>query len=783
MSRKFIYSEKGKGIASPCLPPKIPRVSIPAFDDSELRRKHSLTIIGRLTNPLAQRVWGMIPFLADLWKTSTRPIGADLGQGRFQFQFSSEQDLFSIPIHLCSEEMFISVAKGVGIFEKAEITNTYARIRVTVNGLKPLIKKIFVDFVDGSEALADLVYDKLEQKNVSPLPPLLLLRIVRINLLGIFKGTTMIETRSDLNKGDIKDNEALRGLEDRIMDATQIKENTLDLTLEVDMIFPRPRILENQFGRPLGITRAVELRRNPLATLLPQKALNIAMGELRDVMIQYVNCADPTESVARKERYRQAKDHGQFEETAGQIIRANLSIPPLALQDLSPQQTTYQERIRISQRLAGPSFGASSSKQLPLLNEPGRDPSLQGSPSLSRQSKNSLPISLCKRIQTALTRFFWDSIPQKRKMSWIAWEKLTRPKQKRGLGFRDLQQFNVALSQNSAGVKVSKTASHGWRSILSGRDLLVKNIGWSTGDGGSTLIWDDSWIPSPDFIQPKGLAPLLSKGWRVKDLFFPNLIDWNEALVKDMFPALSENIFSITPSRLSAPDKRIWIHTQNGEYTVKSGYFIARESLQGALSTGCQLASGGIEVDPAYKKCKEPETIDHLLFNCSFAKQPEVPYSLGSAGTFGLLGIKKSSIKGVSLLKRRYKKRSRQRAQSVTLPPPGSIFSGQRAVNRTPRYRDCDFFIIYRTNAAWRSGDHVAAIAVRAALSNARMLKLPRIALESDCSTLVTTIMLRMRFRWKVCHGKRIGGLLNLNGMKVCVVQPPYQPKRVGRPR
>jgi len=95
MSRKFIYSEKGKGIASPCLPPKIPRVSVPAFDDSELRRKHSLTIIGRLTNPLAQRVWGMIPFLADLWKTSTRPIGADLGQGRFQFQFSSEQDLFS----------------------------------------------------------------------------------------------------------------------------------------------------------------------------------------------------------------------------------------------------------------------------------------------------------------------------------------------------------------------------------------------------------------------------------------------------------------------------------------------------------------------------------------------------------------------------------------------------------------------------------------------------------------------------------------------------------------
>ncbi|VYS59164.1 unnamed protein product [Arabidopsis thaliana] len=41
----------------------------------------------------------------------------------------------------------------------------------------------------------------------------------------------------------------------------------------------------------------------------------------------------------------------------------------------------------------------------------------------------------------------------------------------------------------------------------------------------------------------------------------------------------------------------------------------------------------------------------------------------------------------------------------------------------------------------------------------------------------------QMRCRWKVCHGKRNGGLLDLNEMKVCVVQPPYQPNRVGRPR
>ena len=39
-----------------------------------------------------------------------------------------------------------------------------------------------------------------------------------------------------------------------------------------------------------------------------------------------------------------------------------------------------------------------------------------------------LPVSLCKRIQSALTRFWWDGGDGKRKMTWISWEKLTLPK-------------------------------------------------------------------------------------------------------------------------------------------------------------------------------------------------------------------------------------------------------------------------------------------------------------------------------------------------------------------
>lgn len=92
MASRYSYAEKGKGIATASFQPRQSRVKVPAFDNSELIRKHSLTLIGRITNP-RQIIWSLIPFLADLWKTSSRAIGADLGQGVFQFQLTSEEDM------------------------------------------------------------------------------------------------------------------------------------------------------------------------------------------------------------------------------------------------------------------------------------------------------------------------------------------------------------------------------------------------------------------------------------------------------------------------------------------------------------------------------------------------------------------------------------------------------------------------------------------------------------------------------------------------------------------
>ena len=113
-----------------------------------------------------------------------------------------------------------------------------------------------------------------------------------------------------------------------------------------------------------------------------------------------------------------------------------------------------------------------------------------------------LPNSLSKRIQSALTRFWWDSNSEKKKMSWISWKRMTKSFKTGGLGFRDITTFNRALlaklcwrilqnpscllakvllgkyCRNSSILdsKVKNSASHGWRSICMGRDLLSSRL-------------------------------------------------------------------------------------------------------------------------------------------------------------------------------------------------------------------------------------------------------------------------------------------------------------------
>jgi hypothetical protein len=51
----------------------------------------------------------------------------------------------------------------------------------------------------------------------------------------------------------------------------------------------------------------------------------------------------------------------------------------------------------------------------------------------------------CKTITSIRAKFWRSGYLDKRSMHWLAWEKLSVPKSQGGMGFRNLEAFNIAL--------------------------------------------------------------------------------------------------------------------------------------------------------------------------------------------------------------------------------------------------------------------------------------------------------------------------------------------------
>ncbi|KAG7616431.1 Endonuclease/exonuclease/phosphatase [Arabidopsis thaliana x Arabidopsis arenosa] len=291
-----------------------------------------------------------------------------------------------------------------------------------------------------------------------------------------------------------------------------------------------------------------------------------------------------------------------------------------------------------------------------------------------------IPVSLCKRIQSALTRFWWDSSETNRKMCWISWQKLVQPKGEGGLGFRDIPCFNDGLlakiswrilqkpSCLLAKILLGKycrsvpfldcnapgNASHGWKGILIGRDLLKHHLGKAIGSGSTTLLWSEPWISLSQSITPMGPPTESSQNLTVDHLICPTTKSW--IIERMLLPDLEQEILSIRPSKSRLLDKFIWLLSKNGDYSAKSGYqaalmfkenpvppsflsgfnwfkevwnlkclqkikFFLWKALAGALPVGELLRSRGIRAESSCPHCQAAETCLHLFFHCPFAKE------------------------------------------------------------------------------------------------------------------------------------------------------------------
>ncbi|CAN1746099.1 Uncharacterized mitochondrial protein AtMg00310 [Linum perenne] len=279
--------------------------------------------------------------------------------------------------------------------------------------------------------------------------------------------------------------------------------------------------------------------------------------------------------------------------------------------------------------------------------------------------------------------FGGEKLMAKRKCIWYH-GKNCLPKEKGGLGFKDLETFNHALLAkqtwrliqnpdlllakiyevkyfpNSTLMQAGKGSnpSWGWRGILKGREIIKIEYRWQVGDGRQINPFLDHWIPS---FPPS--APLLNMRDPITDIPFSvaGFIDngiWDHNKLKSIFSEDSVNqILSIPIPRRQVMDKLIWQFAASGDYSVHSGYEVAKKIfaeppqfepidvvdskvwkgiwkieiqpkfhfflwriLQRSLPVRAELFYRGLDIPTLCPVCwDEEETIDHLFFDCILA--------------------------------------------------------------------------------------------------------------------------------------------------------------------
>jgi len=203
----------------------------------------------------------------------------------------------------------------------------------------------------------------------------------------------------------------------------------------------------------------------------------------------------------------------------------------------------------------------------------------------------------CQKIKTATSNYWWSNGVDKRGLHWRNWPDMCLPKAEGWMGFRDPKLFNSAMlgkpgwrlmvnpeslcarvlkgkyyhTSDFMSATKKKNASHTWHAILTGRKVLQMGCIRRIGDGQSTNVWSDQWLPGGIGLKPVSRMDGAT-AVRVCDLLNPGGRSWDENALNQNLVPLDAAAARRIPLGRPSPDAWAWSGERHGLYTVKSGY-------------------------------------------------------------------------------------------------------------------------------------------------------------------------------------------------------------------
>ncbi|XP_074267163.1 uncharacterized protein LOC141590470 [Silene latifolia] len=248
--------------------------------------------------------------------------------------------------------------------------------------------------------------------------------------------------------------------------------------------------------------------------------------------------------------------------------------------------------------------------------------SVLSSLSLYSLSSFKMPVSVSAKIDSLLSHFWWSGTNKWNGFHWCSKLFTSATKSSGGLGIRNVGCLNQSLlakigwrilqnpeslvgrtlglkynispstviNSSDGGLRKTST-SWGGRGILWGLTLLCSKVSWEVGFPSLLDVWRDKWIKGHSLAEILHVndVDLLQKPV-ISVCQMQNGGGWNPELVRLICGNVAAPyILSIALPDEDIPDNISWTFTRNGQYSVKTGYSIAFQTLWDAKASPTDL--------------------------------------------------------------------------------------------------------------------------------------------------------------------------------------------------